>query len=82
MIPLKIKNFLIAPWIYTEQCHVFFVIGTRHRGENLVMPSLSGLLNNCDAMLISEITGVRTLHGRATFSPSDFNLNFLPARVI
>lgn len=58
-----------------RQCQSFFVVGTRY-GE--MDSSVSNYLNNVDAMMISEIIGVRTINGNSTFNPPDWNFGYYP----
>jgi hypothetical protein len=58
-------------------CRVFYTIGTRYKD---ISPSLNTdfNFNNVDAMLISEVTGVRTINGTSTFNPPDWNFVYYP----
>lgn len=57
------------------QCQVFYVTGTRYKNIPI---NLSMYLNNVDAMMISELTGIRTINGASTFNPPDWNFGYFP----
>ncbi len=58
-----------------KQCQSFFVVGTRYGDTS---PSATYYLNNVDAMMISEIVGVRTINGFSTFAPPDWKFEYYP----
>ncbi len=73
----KEQDFVNSIKTIPQQCRSFFVMGSRY-GNN-PEPSWSVYWNNVDAMLISEITGMRTINGFSTFVPPDWDFNSLPS---
>jgi hypothetical protein len=68
------QAFIDASKSIPASCRVFYVTGTRHD-----LPAfLTCYFNNVDAMLISEVTGVRTINGYSTFTPHDWDFRYYP----
>jgi hypothetical protein len=72
----KEQDFVNSIKAIPHQCRSFFVTGSRY---GKLEPSWSVYWNNVDAMLISEITGIRTINGFSTFVPPDWNFNSFPS---
>jgi hypothetical protein len=60
-----------------SQCQVFFVTNTRHQ-ENKNDTTLSDILSNMDAIVISEFTGRKSINGISSYSPPDWNFRYFP----
>lgn len=72
----KQQDFVNSIKTIPHQCRSFFVTGSRYGKPD---PTLHAYWNNVDAMLISEITGIRTINGTSTFVPPDWNFDIIPA---
>jgi hypothetical protein len=73
-------NFLQLAGVPPSSCKSFFVVNQRpeelrkqEKGNiDLIYP------HNIDAMLLSEVYGIRTINGFSTFMPSDWEFNLSP----